>query len=260
MIDSYLNEFTEARNLDMDEDEESTAAEKEESRKLLVEKTVTELSGMSLSNEQLAECVHLLITHALSSTSGNQTSEMGQLGKLFSRAPLAAAFLAGLASHTLPTLATLESTYLCVKSNLSVMIATALCDEVMSFGDLSGLLRHGAHYPLFFLCMQHAARMRSPEWLRERIITRSRISLVDMLPPAHQDDERTPKQRLVQCLDDRELTFVCPMLKLESRMFDVIANTSDDDDHHAELNKWIEDNVDVDIRASSDFIISLVTW
>jgi hypothetical protein len=58
-------------------------------------------------------------------------------------------------------------------------------------------------------------------------------------------------------LEDRELEFVYPMLKIESLLFEQIHTNSLT---NQELNEWIETTVTSDIRNSNDFIQSLVTW
>ena len=69
------------------------------------------------------------------------------------------------------------------------------------------------------------------------------------------DADRT-KERLVQVLEDRELSFVCPMLKVESALFEKISS----DVSGFELRQWIEANVGAEVAASSTaFIHSLVT-
>lgn len=60
----------------------------------------------------------------------------------------------------------------------------------------------------------------------------------------------------MQILEDRELEFVYPMLKIESLIFEKIQSNLSAN----ELNEWIEKTVSPDIRNSNDFIQSLVTW
>ena len=65
------------------------------------------------------------------------------------------------------------------------------------------------------------------------------------------------KERLVQILEDRELEFVYPMLKIESLLFEKVQSNSVS---NKDLTEWIENTVSVDIRNSNDFIQSLITW
>ena len=65
------------------------------------------------------------------------------------------------------------------------------------------------------------------------------------------------KDRLIQILEDRELSFVYPMLKIESTLLEKIQSNSLSSD---ELKEWIEANVSTNVTNSTDFIHSLVTW
>ena len=65
------------------------------------------------------------------------------------------------------------------------------------------------------------------------------------------------KDRLIQILEDRELSFVYPMLKIESTLLEKIHSNSLSSD---ELKEWIEANVSTNVTNSTDFIHSLVTW
>jgi translation initiation factor 4G len=126
--------------------------------------------------------------------------------------------------------------------------ARAVCDQIISVSDLAHLMKHGDYYPLFFLCMQNMHKLKTPEWLRSQL-EQSKVNLVDMLPAADRN-----KERLVQILEDRELSFVYPMLKIEATLFEKIqANLSS-----VELKQWIESHVDLDVRMSMGFIQSLV--
>ncbi len=150
----------------------------------------------------------------------------------------------------LQSLISLESEYHCVKSNISMYAARAVCDLIISLDDLGALMRHGAHYPLFFLCMQNIHKLKTKEWLRAQL-EKSRINLIEMLPASDRH-----KERLIQILEDRELSFVYPMLKIENALLEKVqAETMTNEN----LKKWIEDNVSPSVTVSSDFIHSLVT-
>jgi translation initiation factor 4G len=149
----------------------------------------------------------------------------------------------------LQNLSNLESEYHFVKSNISLYAARAVCDQIISLSDLAQLMKYGAYYPLFFLCMQNMHKLKTPEWLRNQL-EKSKINLVDMLPAGDRN-----KDRLIQILEDRELSFVYPMLKIESTLFEKIQSNLSS----KELKEWIESHVDADIRMSIGFIQSLVS-
>jgi hypothetical protein len=137
-----------------------------------------------------------------------------------------------------------------VKSRISEFIAKAICDQIFSLNDLTNLMKNGNYYPLYFLCMQNIHKIKSPEWLRGQL-EKYKINLVDMLATGDKS-----KERLIQILEDRELSFVYPMLKIESSLFYQIFN---DELSNEKLNQWILLNVDENITSSGYFIQSLVT-
>lgn len=159
-------------------------------------------------------------------------------------------FINGLKT-TLHNLTNLESEYHCVKSNISLFAARAVCDQIVALDELGALMRHGNHYPLFFLCMQNMHKLETKEWLRARL-EKSKINLIEMLPSSDRH-----KDRLIQILEDRELSFVYPMLKIESALLARIQANSLDND---ELKGWIEANVSQSVTNSNDFVHSLVSW
>ena len=249
IVDAYLSECS------SDEHEPSDL-------KRVIESSAKELKTLQLSNEQLSEMINLIMVHTLPRTDLDRLN----VSKLFiefhnygstnatqngqaSLAISADMFMNGF-KIILQNLSSLESEYHCVKSNISLYAARAVCDQIISFTDLSNLMRHGAYYPLFFLCMQNMHKLKTPEWLRNQL-ERSKINLVDMLSVGDRN-----KDRLIQILEDRELSFVYPMLKIESLLYEKICTYSSS----AELKEWIEAHVEPDIRGSIGFIQSLVTW
>jgi hypothetical protein len=232
------------------------------SRALIISKHWRRIDELKLSNEQTSELIYLLIVSTLS-RSATDRHNASQLFIQLSRSSVLASgksspdgvFLNGL-KRVLANLGALERELACVKSNVSWFAARGTCDQLIAFGDLAGLMRTGAFYPLFFLCMQNMHKLmggeRGREWVRAQL-DKSKVSLVDMLPAG---DERS-QARLVQILEDRELAFVMPMHKLEAVLLERVAACGTTCD---ELRQWIEGSVEPSVRASTDFIQSLVTW
>lgn len=253
VIEFYLNES-------------SSSEIKEDDFNLILDETITKLKSFKLTNEQISELVYLIIVHTLSKTDTDRLNtsklfiEFNKIGSSSWSIPAtlnvnnsllltSEIFINGF-KLVLQNLNNLESEYHFVKSNISLYAARAVCDQIITFNDLSLLMKYGAYYPLFFLCMQNMHKLKTPEWLRSHL-ERSKINLIDMLP----NNERN-KERLIQILEDRELSFVYPMLKIESILFENIFIENFDSN---KLRQWILDNVESGIRNSSDFIQSLIT-
>jgi translation initiation factor 4G len=255
----------------------STAATDSDSQlKNCTAKYLQKINDLKLnSNDQSVELIYMTIVNALSktdldrfnasklfielnrisSTNNNNNNNKnialnGSSGDLFMIA----------FKSILQNLNTLESEFHFVKSNISLFVARAVCDQIITFADLASLMKYGAYYPLFFLCMQMIQKKNlialsnfsSPEyWLRGQI-EKSKINLLDMLP----NDDRN-RERLAQVLEDRELIFLMPMLKLEPLLYETISSDTTTDSLH--LRKWIDETIDASVRDTTDFIQSLVS-
>lgn len=214
------------------------------------------IKELKLSNDKLSEAIRIIITHSLSKDDIDRL----KISQLFIRLHnletesglhfmSSEIFINGLKT-ILQNLSNLESEYHCVKSNISMFAARAVCDQILTFDDLGSMMRHGNHYPLFFLCMQNIHKIETKDWLRSQL-EKSKINLLEMLPSSDRH-----KDRLIQILEDRELSFVYPMLKIESSLLERIQSNSLNNN---DLKQWIEANVSVSVTQSNDFIHSLVT-
>lgn len=242
-IDKYLNE--------KNKDEENNVEYSES----IVNDCLNEFKEFKLTNEKLSEAIRMLITDSLSRSDTDRL----ELSRLFIRLHAteiesgvlmsSETFVNGL-KVILQNLSNLESEYHCVKSNISMFAARAVCNTIMTFDELGAIMKHGAHYPLFFLCMQNMHKLKTKEWMRAEL-EKSKINLLEMLPSSDRY-----KDRLIQILEDRELSFVYPMLKIESALLEKIQSNSLTNE---KLKEWIETNVSMNVTNSNDFIHSLVT-
>lgn len=222
----------------------------------IMKECLNDIKAMKLTNEKLSESIRALITHSLSKSDADRLNISHLFVGLHALETDSGmvlmnteTFINGL-KMILQNLSNLESEYHFVKSNISLFCARAVCNSILTFDDLGSMMRHGNHYPLFFLCMQNMHKLKTKEWLRTQL-EKSKICLIEMLP---QSDRH--KDRLIQILEDRELSFVYPMLKIESSLYEKIQSSSLTND---ELKKWIEANVSKNVTNSNDFIHSLVT-
>jgi len=269
LIDKYLIKCgSDGDKHDEDEVEEDFDAH--------LDRTMQQLRDLFKTNEQLSEAISLIIIHSFN----NKTDlDRLNLSKLFIKLnsiklnssnnwPMSTTLTASTMTQStsssitaeifmnalkqiLNNLAELESQHHLVKSHLSLFVARAVCDQIITFNDLANLMKYGAFYPLFFLCMQSMHKLKSQKWLRDQLEW-SKILLLDMLPNGDRN-----KERLAQILEDRALSFVHPMLKLEPRLYEQIQSNQAS---CAQLKEWIDANVSSEIQNTISFIQSLVTW
>ncbi|KAL8614445.1 hypothetical protein ACOMHN_007781 [Nucella lapillus] len=136
-----------------------------------------------------------------------------------------------------------------VKSHVARFGAQALCGQVSSLEELSQPFQNGAHYPLFLLCLQCAHRLQDKPWL-VRLFNHSKINLQDMLPETDQK-----KERMLEILEDRGLSFLFPLMRVQSELGRQIAA----EPSAGAIFKWIKERVDPELFTNSNFINILVT-
>ncbi|KAA0715340.1 Eukaryotic translation initiation factor 4 gamma 2 [Triplophysa tibetana] len=98
-----------------------------------------------------------------------------------------------------------------VKSYLAQFAARAVIAELVSVAELAHPLENGNHFPLFLLCLQQASKLKDREWL------------TDLFQPEQEIDQN--KDRMLEILDGKGLSFLFPLLKLEKELLKQIMQT-----------------------------------
>lgn len=145
---------------------------------------------------------------------------------------------------------TLERDIPRVKSNVAAFMSSAIANHVMSLKEASEPLEGGQHYPLFLLCLQHLHKLKGNEWLFE-VFVESKVNLIEMLPEKDRN-----KERMADILEDRGLSFLYPMLRIESDLWKQLTQS---DCAPSSLYRWLKDNVDQSLQNSTEFIRVLFT-
>uniref|UniRef100_A0A7M4EE27 Eukaryotic translation initiation factor 4 gamma 2 n=1 Tax=Crocodylus porosus TaxID=8502 RepID=A0A7M4EE27_CROPO len=99
-----------------------------------------------------------------------------------------------------------------VKSYLAQFAARAIISELVSISELAQPLESGTHFPLFLLCLQQLAKLQDREWLTE-LFQQSKVNMQKMLPEIDQN-----KDRMLEILEGKGLSFLFPLLKLEKEL------------------------------------------
>ncbi|XP_050409520.2 eukaryotic translation initiation factor 4 gamma 2, partial [Patella vulgata] len=143
----------------------------------------------------------------------------------------------------------LEKEVQLVKSYTARFGAMAVTKGLVSLAELAEPLENGVHYPLFMLCLQQIYKIKDKDWLLVTF-TNSKLDLQTMLPELDQK-----RERLLETLEDRGLSFLFPLMKIQSELgkqiqLDPTANS---------LFKWIKDRVDNNMQKDPRFINILTT-
>uniref|UniRef100_A0A674A0S2 Eukaryotic translation initiation factor 4 gamma 2 n=1 Tax=Salmo trutta TaxID=8032 RepID=A0A674A0S2_SALTR len=136
-----------------------------------------------------------------------------------------------------------------VKSYLAQFAALALISELVSVSELAHPLENGTHFPLFLLCLQQTAKLMDKEWLTD-LFQQSKVNMQKMLPEIDQN-----KDRMLEILEGKGLSFLFPLLKLEK---DLLLQIKADPSPQA-IYKWIKDNISPKLHTDKGFVNILMT-
>lgn len=148
------------------------------------------------------------------------------------------ALINGMSDSPVPRIATLVASLLCRA------VTVKLCRLV----DVASYTENGAHYPLFLLVLQQLHKNLGKQALLD-IFNESKVNLMSSLPEA----DRT-KDRMAEILEDRNLSFLYPLLKLQGELQKQIQT----DPNPMTLYKWIKDNVESVCYTDPGFITALM--
>ncbi|XP_036440499.1 eukaryotic translation initiation factor 4 gamma 2b [Colossoma macropomum] len=136
-----------------------------------------------------------------------------------------------------------------VKSYLAQFAARAVITEMVSVAELAHPLENGTHFPLFLLCLQQASKLKDREWLAD-LFQQSKVNMQKMLPEIDQN-----KDRMLEILEGKGLSFLFPLLKLEKELLKQIKA----DPSPQSIYKWIKDNISPKLHTDKGFVNILMT-
>lgn len=125
----------------------------------------------------------------------------------------------------------------------------AVLEGLLSLSDIAELTDGGNHYPLFMLTLQNLNKTMGKNELTQ-LFNNSKINLLNTLPEA----DRT-KDRLSEILEDRNLTFLFPLLRIQAELWKQL----EADPNPTVLYKWIKENLDPAHHTDTSFVSALVT-
>lgn len=110
------------------------------------------------------------------------------------------------------------------------------------------MTENGQHHPLFLLTLQQLHKSQGKARLTQ-IFNDSKVNLISQLPEA----DKT-KERLAEILEDRELTFLYPLLKIQGDIWRQLEY----DPNPNTLYKWIKEKLEPSHHSDSEFINALM--
>jgi len=136
-----------------------------------------------------------------------------------------------------------------IKSYIAGYVARAVSQEVVSLAEVAEPMEGGNHYPFLLLVLQQLSKTME-KFKLATMFEESKINLLNTLPKI----DRT-KDRMADILEERELSFLFPLLKIQAEMAKQLQANSD----ASAFFSWIKDKVDSNYHTSQGFISALVT-
>jgi len=142
-----------------------------------------------------------------------------------------------------------EKTIPKVTTHVASLLSRAMSKKICKLTDIANYTDNGQHYPLLLLVFQQLHKNIGEDALVE-MFNNSKINLMSNLPEC----DRT-KDRLAEILDDRKLSFLQPLLRIESELWRQIK----EDPQPQTFYKWIKDNVNPVRYVDPGFITALIS-
>lgn len=142
-----------------------------------------------------------------------------------------------------------EATIPRITTIIASLLSRAVIGKLCTLADVSSYTENGQHYPLFLLVLQQLYKTMGKTDLIV-IFNESKIKLMYSLP----ESDRT-KDRLAEILEDRNLSFLYPLLKVQAELWKQIQV----DSNPQVFYKWIKDNVDANCLIDPGFITAMMT-
>jgi len=99
-----------------------------------------------------------------------------------------------------------------IKTFVASFAARAICQKVLSLVEVAESTENGNHYPFLLLVLQQLSKTIEKPIL-VKMFEESKIQLLSTLPKI----DRT-KDRMADILEERELSFIYPLLKIQAEM------------------------------------------
>ncbi|XP_034477213.1 eukaryotic translation initiation factor 4 gamma 2 [Drosophila innubila] len=131
----------------------------------------------------------------------------------------------------------------------SVLSKTVCEPALLKLSDIANYTDNGQHYPLFLLVLQQLHKTIGKDALEEKF----RASKIDLMNSLQEVDRN--KERLGEILEDRQLSFLYPLLKVQAEMLKQLQS----DPNPNNFYKWIKSNVDNKYYKDPGFVQALMT-
>ena len=214
-----------------------------------IEDAMTAFKELKIPERFLRHAVCTIYTNTLERGDGEREMASKLVADLRKENVITAQQLSDGWKELVGSIADKDSTVPCIASHVASLTAKAIVNNLMQLQDLAAITENGQHHPLFLLTLQQLHKSQGKARLTQ-IFNESKVNLMSQLPEA----EKT-KERLGEILEDRELTFLYPLLRIQGDMWRQLES----DPSPKALLAWIRENLDPAHYNDPGFINALMT-
>ncbi|RZF32177.1 hypothetical protein LSTR_LSTR004040 [Laodelphax striatellus] len=197
----------------------------------------------------VAEAINTILVHTLDKTDANRELAIKLVSALKKEGLVSETQFCDGFRSVVNAMAAKEATVAKVFSHVAAYGSHAVNARLVSLADIAEMVDGGSHYPLFMLILQNLHKTIDKAEL-VHMFNNSKINLLNTLPEA----DRT-KERLSEILEDKNLTFLFPLLRIQSELWKQLQT----DPNPTHLYKWIKENLDLVHHTDPGFVNALVT-
>ncbi|XP_047473932.1 eukaryotic translation initiation factor 4 gamma 2-like isoform X3 [Penaeus chinensis] len=214
-----------------------------------LDETVENYRSLKLPERLTAEAAQVIINLLLTQEESNRELGSQLLEKLRSEGLMNVDRLFDGVKQVLGQLDELVNDVPRVKSHMAGILGHLIASGTLPLADVAEPLEGGQHFPLFLLVLQTLHKLLGKSNLTQTF-NESKVNLLNLLP----ESDRT-KEKLADLLEDRELSFLFPLLRIQSDLWRALVA---DPTPHA-FYKYIKDTLDPEHHTAPGFINALMT-
>lgn len=222
----------------------------EESRKpSLMEELVVAFSALKIPEKFMRDAIIKILNEVLDRNEPFHTKTIEFLQVLRKEAKLSNSAVLESFKSVVNGISEKEKTIPKITTIIASLLARAVSVNLCKLTDVSSYTDNGQHYPLFLLVLQHLHKQLGKPVLQE-MFNKSKVNLMTSLPECDRN-----KERMAEILEDRNLSFLYPLLRVQSELWKQILL----DDNPQHFYKWIKENVEAICYTDPGFITAVMT-
>uniref|UniRef100_A0A2M4A099 Eukaryotic translation initiation factor 4 gamma 2 n=1 Tax=Anopheles triannulatus TaxID=58253 RepID=A0A2M4A099_9DIPT len=215
----------------------------------LMHQLIRDFCDLKIPEKCMRDAVIKILNEVLDRSDGYQAKTIDFLRSLESEGKLSSAAALDSFRAIINGMSEKEKTIPKITTIVASLLARGVTVNLCQLTDIASYADNGQHYPLFLLVLQHLHKQLGRAALLE-LFRNSDVDLMSTLP----ESDRS-KDRMAEILEDRNLSFLYPLLRVQSELWKQIQM----DSNPQQFYKWIKENVEPGCYADSGFITAVMT-